>query len=44
MSPIDPTDPGPPRRESKYNVHPIRKLLVWIFIIGFWLIFYWTRS
>ncbi|MCF8720123.1 hypothetical protein [Nitrospina gracilis] len=31
-------------RGDRYKVHWFRKLLVWVLIIGFWILFYWSRS
>lgn len=28
---------------SKLQISLIRKIVIWIFIIGFWLIFYWYK-
>ena len=29
---------------GKYKVHWFRRVLVWVFIIVFWLLYYWSRT
>lgn len=38
-----PKMPPAPKAESDYNISLTRKILIGIFIIGFWIFFYWFR-
>lgn len=37
-------DPLDPKSLLKHEISPTRKILVWIFIIGFWIAFYWFQG
>lgn len=29
---------------GRYKIHWFRRVLVWVFIVTFWLLYYWSRT